>query len=222
MATAQRASIFHSIVFSLSQRVLRALCNTRQPVAIFAGWEDLDELTATLRGMETWNAIRARRDVRAFTDQRISDEDLDRILEAGRRSPSSRNWQPWDFIVVTDRAQLQDLSRVWRGGGHVAGSAATVALVGPVLADDDPHRRSLWYDLGQASMSMMIAAADLGIGSGHSAVADQELARTVLGFPSDRLCAYLIPLGYPADRPLRPIERPDRRPFDTLVHRERW
>ena len=172
--------------------------------------------------MEAWDAIRARRDVRQFADRRVADQDLDRILEAGRRSPSSQNWQPWDFVVVTDRAQLTELSRVWRGGGHVARSAATIALVGPVLADDDRRRAALRYDLGQATMGMMIAAADLGIGSGHSAVADQELARTVLGFPPDRFCAYLIPLGYPADRPLRPIERPDRRPFEEVVHRGRW
>ena len=53
-------------------------------------------------------------------------------------------------------------------------------------------------------MSMMIAAADLGIGSGHSAVADQELARQILGFPEDRFCAHMVPLGYPAERPLFP------------------
>ncbi len=173
-------------------------------------------------GMQTWDAIRARRDVREFADRRIADADLDRVLEAGRRSPSSRNWQPWDFVVVTDRAQLQELSRVWRGGGHVARSAATIALVGPVLAGDDHRHGSLWYDLGQVSISIMVAAADLGIGSGHSAVADQDLARIVLGLPPDRFCAHLIPLGYPAGRPLRPVERPDRRPFGEVVHRGRW
>jgi nitroreductase len=172
--------------------------------------------------METWDAIRARRDVRQFADRQIADPDLDRVLEAGRRSPSSQNWQPWDFVVVTERGQLKELSRVWRGAGHVAGSAATIALVGPILADDDHRRETLWYDFGQATMSIMIEATDLGIGSGHSAVADQELARTVLGFPPDRFCAYLIPLGYPADRPLRPIERPNRRPFEDVVHRGRW
>jgi nitroreductase len=172
--------------------------------------------------MEAWDAIRARRDVRQFTDRQISDLDLDRILEAGRRSPSSQNWQPWDFILVTDRAQLEELSRVWRAAGHVAGSAATIALIGPVLAADDRRRESLRYDFGQATMSIMIEAAALGIGSGHSAVTDQDLARTVLGFPPDRFCAYLIPLGYPADRPLRPIERPNRRPFADVVHRGHW
>jgi nitroreductase len=56
--------------------------------------------------METWDAIRARRNVREYTDRHITREDLERILEAGRRAPSSQNWQPWSFVVVTDREQL--------------------------------------------------------------------------------------------------------------------
>lgn len=172
-------------------------------------------------GMETWDAIRARRNVRQFEDRQISGEDIDRILEAGRRTPSAMNEQRWDFIVVTDRAQLEELAKVWRGGGHVATSAATVALVVPE-SDDQRAKHSIEYDLGQATMSMMLAAADLGIGSGHSAVADQDLAHRVLGLPEDRRCAYLIALGYPGDRPLVPIRRPDRRPFDQVVHRGRW
>jgi nitroreductase len=71
-------------------------------------------------------------------------------------------------------------------------------------------------------MSLMLAAADLGIGSGHAAVADQDLARRVLGFPEDRYAAYLIDLGYPDDRPLKPIRNPNRLPFDEVVHWERW
>lgn len=167
--------------------------------------------------METWDAIASRRNVRSFTDRPIPDDDLDRILEAGRRAPSSRNWQPWDFVVVTDRQRLGELAKVWRGGGHVAGSAATVALV---VRSEDRERAP--YDLGQATMAMMIAAADRGIGSGHSAVSDQDQARRVLGFPEDRQAAYLVDFGYPADRPLRPIRKLNRRPFDEVVHRGRW
>ena len=168
--------------------------------------------------MTAWDAIRSRRNVRAFDGRPIPAAYLDQILEAGRRSPSSQNWQPWDFIVVTDRPQLTELARVWRGGGHVAQSAATIALIAPA-ADE---RRRAQFDLGQATMSMMLAAAGLGIGSGHSAVGDQELAQRLLGFPEDRTCALLISLGYPAGRPLAPISRPDRRPFDEVVHRGRW
>jgi nitroreductase len=171
--------------------------------------------------METWDAIRARRNVRVYTEQPIPGEDLDRILEAGRRSPSSQNTQPWDFVVVTDRAQLQDLSKVWQGARHVANSAATVALVAPIRSEER-QRALVQYDLGQATMSMMLAAGDLGIGSAHSAMRDQDLARRLLGFPEDRFCAYLIAFGYPADRPLRPIRNPNRRPFEEVVHRGRW
>jgi len=68
----------------------------------------------------------------------------------------------------------------------------------------------------------VFAAADLGSGSGHAAVADQAKAREVLGLGPDRQAAFLIDFGYPADRPLRPIVKPDRRPFDEVVHRGRW
>jgi nitroreductase len=80
----------------------------------------------------------------------------------------------------------------------------------------------LQYDFGQATANMMLTATDLGIGSGHSAVVDQRQAQQVLGFPDDYFCAYLIALGYPADRPLRPIVNPNRRPFDEVVHWSRW
>jgi nitroreductase len=173
-------------------------------------------------GMETWDAIRARRNVRQYTDQPISREDLERILEAGRRAPSSQNWQPWNFVVVTDRQQLVDLAKAWpQGGRHIAGSAATIALVAR-QPEDERHRDWVQYDFGQATAQMMLAATDLGIGSGHSAVVDQEQARRVLEFPDDHVCVYMIGFGYPADRPLRPIQHPDRRPFDEVVHWGHW
>src|SRR5881227_794380 len=116
--------------------------------------------------METWDAITARRNVREFSDRPIPDADLDRVLEAGRTAPSSQNNQPWDFVVVTDRALLSELARVWRGGGHIANAAAAIAMVIP--DEEEPRvRERNRFDIGQATMQMMIAAADLGIGSGH-------------------------------------------------------
>jgi nitroreductase len=172
--------------------------------------------------METWDAIRARRNVRQYTGQPIAREDLERICEAGRRAPSAGNGQPWDFVVVTDRAQLIELAKVWEPGGrHIAQSAATIALVARE-PEDERQRGLMLYDFGQATASMMLAAADLGIGSGHSAVADQQQAQRVLGFPDGYLAVYLIGLGYPADRPLRPLTRPNRRPFDEVVHWNHW
>jgi nitroreductase len=174
-----------------------------------------------MSGMETWDALRARRNVRTFTRQPVASHDLDQILEAGRRTPSAGNSQPWDFVLVTDRAQLQRLAGVWRGAGHVAGAAAAIAIVAP--QPQDAHRSNLLhYDLGQATMAMAIAAADLGLGTAHAAIEDQDLARDVLGLPSNRFLAYLLSVGYPADRPLRVVQRPDRRPFEEVVHRGHW
>jgi nitroreductase len=171
--------------------------------------------------METWDAIRARRNVRNYEDRAIPEGDLDRILDAGRRAPSASNSQPWDFVLVTDRDDLGELSQVWRGASHIAGSAATIVIVAPIT--DDPRRAGLIeYDLGQATIQMAVTAADLGVGSGHAAIGDQDWLRALLGIPSDRRGGYLLALGYPADRPLVPLRKLNRRPFEEVVHRGRW
>src|SRR5882757_8276668 len=167
--------------------------------------------------METWDAIRARRNGREYQPEPVSEEDLNRIAEAGWRAPSAKNRQPWDFVIVTDRAQLEELSTVWRGAGHIASAPAAIVLIVPVPPDE---RRVVTdnYDVGQATMAMMIAATDLGIGTGHSSVGDQDKARAILGVPEGYEVAYLLGVGYPADRSLKPIRKPNRRPFDDVVH----
>lgn len=171
--------------------------------------------------MDVTEAISARRDVRTYMDKPIGADDLDRVLEAGRRAPSSSNQQRWDFVVVTDRDELRELSTVWEHAQHVATSAATIALVAP-RATEEYARDSTHYDLGQATMCLMLAAAGMGIGSAHAKVDDEQRAREILGYPNDHVCPWLITLGYPADRRLQPVRKPNRRPFDDVVHRERW
>ncbi|MGH3639535.1 MAG: nitroreductase family protein [Mycobacterium sp.] len=171
--------------------------------------------------MEAWDAIRARRNVRDYLPDPIPEGDLDRIAEAGWRAPSASNRQHWDFVIVTDRDQLQELSTVWQGARHIASAAAAIALIVPEPADE---RTKLidQYDLGQATTAMTIAATDLGIGTGHSSVGDQAKARAILGVPDDHLVSYLLGVGYPADRPLKPIVKPNRRPFPEVVRRGHW
>jgi nitroreductase len=171
--------------------------------------------------MEAWDAIRARRNVRSYLSDPVPDSALDRIAEAGWRAPSAKNDQHWDFVIVTDPGQLQELSTVWRGAGHIALAPAAIALIVPEPPDE---RTKLidQYDLGQATMAMTIAATELGIGTGHSSVGDQERARAILGVPAGHLVSYLLGVGYPADRPLKPIVKPNRRPFSEVVRRGHW
>jgi nitroreductase len=171
--------------------------------------------------METWDAIRARRNVRTYLPDPVPAADLDRIAEAGWRAPSASNRQHWNFIIVTDRDQLEALSTVWQGARHIAGAAAAIALVIP-QPPDERTKVVDQYDLGQATYAIMLAAADLGIGTGHSSVGDQEKAREILGVPDDHDVAYLIGVGYPADRPLKPLVKPNRLPFDEVVRHGHW
>ncbi len=97
--------------------------------------------------METLEAIRSRRNVRSYKDESIEDEHLVRILEAARRTPSSKNEQRWDFVVVRDKDRLERLSHVWQGARHIPGSAATIALVGPE-PDEQRIRESIRHGAG--------------------------------------------------------------------------
>jgi len=171
--------------------------------------------------MEARDGLCARRTVRQYTTEPVSPDDPNRIAEGGWRAPPAKNRQPWDFVIVTDRDRLRELATVWQGAGHIASAAAAIALVVPEPPDE---RRKVTdtYDIGQATMAMMITATDLGIGTGHSSVGDQDRAREILGVPDDHRVALMLGLGYPADRSLAPIRRPNRRPFDEVVRHGRW
>ena len=84
------------------------------------------------------------------------------------------------------------------------------------------YTRIVSYKLWYYYTYLVIGLALLGIGSGHSAVQDQALLRALLGVPEDRFGVALMPLGYPRERPLLPINDPKRRPVDEVVHRGRW
>jgi nitroreductase len=124
-------------------------------------------------------------------------------------------------VLVTDRAQLVDLAQVWQGAKHVAAAAAAIAIVAPE-PQDDRQSALLQHDLGQATYAMTVAAADLGVGTGHAAAADQDRARAALGSQRDVSWPSMLSVGYPSDKPLAVIERPNRRPFDEVVHRGQW
>jgi nitroreductase len=163
------------------------------------------------------------RAVRSFADRPLAASDLDRILKAGRRAPSSKNSQRWAFIACRERTHLQELSKVGPFAGHIGGAAAAIAIVTP--DEDEPGGREwIMLDAGQAAQSMMLAAWDLGVGSAHAAVYDEALARDLLGYPKGHRCDLIISFGYPSDLSLldRHPAKGGRRAFDEVVRWERW
>lgn len=174
------------------------------------------------RTMSAWQAINSVRVIRDFADRPLSDEHAARILDAARRTGSSKNEQTWGFIVVRDRDHLRELTAVGRYADHLAGAAMAVALV-------TPDERSVWrntrmWDLGRAAQSMVLAAWELGIGSAPATVFDHELASRLLGLPDDRQCSYLLSFGYPADASqlTAPNKPGGRKSLDAVVHEEYW
>jgi len=173
--------------------------------------------------MSTWEAISTKRAVRKFARRSLEPEHLDRILRAGRRAGSSKNLQRWDFVVCSDRDHLEELSKVGPYAGHLAGAAVGIALVTPdPSAADAPL--SVMFDLGQAAENMMLAAWELGIGSAPATVYDHDLARRLLGYPGTHHCEYILSFGYPAESAVlnAPNKSGGRKPFDEMVHDERW
>jgi len=161
--------------------------------------------------------------IRRFAARPLEPVHRERILDAGRHAGSSKNLQRWDFIVIDDRALLCELAAVGPYAGHLAGAAVAIALVTPEpMADGQPL--SVMWDLGVAAQNMLLAAWELGIGSCPATVYDQPLARSLLGYPPDRHCEYLLSFGYPAD-PSELTNAPragGRKPLSDVVHEGRW
>ena len=167
--------------------------------------------------MEFGRVVRRRRMVRTFHDRPIAPEAVDRILEAGRISGSSKNHQPWRFVVVRSRALLDRLAEVVFTRGNLLAAPLFVA----VLADD--HTRA-HFDCGRAVQNMLLAAWNDGVGGCPNGFADAGAACELLGVRTGQQLVVGLSFGYPA-RPRRPARRPPeewvarakRTPLDELV-----
>jgi nitroreductase len=163
--------------------------------------------------MDAYTCIRTKRDSRQYTDQDISDDVLGRILQAGRMAGSSKNTQPWAFVVLRDPARKAELAGCGNFAEHVPAAPLVVAIV--LTPGGGP------FDAGRAAQNMMLAAWAEGVTSCPVAMHDQECAAGVLGLPEEHRAAIVISFGYPVSQ--ESLHRgATRTPLTDLVHQERW
>lgn len=171
--------------------------------------------------MQVWEAIQNKRAIRQFRAEPLQADHIERILNAGRRSQSSKNSQPWHFIAVQDKARLAQLAGTGAGMGHVAGAALCVVIVVPT-----ENERTLWhfFDTGQSAAYMQLAATEIGVGSCLGTIYEPKAAGDILGIPADHQTRLVISFGYPADEALAsvPLKAGGRRLFADVVHWETW
>lgn len=170
--------------------------------------------------MNVSDAIRMKRAVRKFQDKPLPDDVVRAILNAGRRSQSSKNNQAWRFIAIRDKSILKELSTYGDWAGHLAGAALGVAILTP----DPEGKFQIMFDAGQAAAFMQLAAWELGVGSVPASIYEHEKARGLLGFPSEWHLRIALSFGYPLDEGKLSAEpkKGGRISFEEVVHWERW
>ncbi len=170
--------------------------------------------------MDVSEAIQQKRAIRAFKPDPLSQDSINILLQAGRRAQSSKNTQPWLFLVLQDRNRLAELAECGRYAGHLAGAALAIAILTP----DPSPRWSIMFDAGQAAAYMQLAAWNLGIGSCLATIYDHDKARQILNYPEDIYLNVALSFGYPED-PDDLVREPlagGRKPLEEIVHWETW
>lgn len=166
--------------------------------------------------------LRGLRAVRQFRPDPVPQQVVDNALEVARWSGSARNKQPWEFLIVRDRATLQALASMG-STGHLAGAALGIVLV---MAGEEDQCQHETYDEGRLSERIMLVAAAHGVGSciGWFSGDGRRAAKELLGIPQGRLVRTVISLGYPDEeaRRARPKNPEARKPLTALVHQERY
>jgi nitroreductase len=173
--------------------------------------------------------LRSLRAVRRYAERPLPEDVLLSVLEAARWTGSAKNTQPWELVVVQDRATLGELATCGPYAGHLAGAAAAIVL----LMQEASQR----FDEGRLAQTLMLAAWAHGVGSCIGSLYPDDntrRARALLGVPDERWLRTSIALGYPADaRALRisaelasagvPVGLPmGRRAVDELVGWEHY
>ena len=169
--------------------------------------------------MDSFLAIASRREVREYAGRPIPADAEQRILEAGRLSGSSRNTQPWRFLVVESPSLRERLAESVYAAGNVRGAALVVVIA---LHGRGPTA----FDAGRAAQNMMLAAWNDHIGACPNGMPDPDAVATLLDLEEGERPVVVLTFGYPArardpqrHTAIEWIERANRKPFDEVVQR---
>lgn len=163
--------------------------------------------------MDVFKAIEKRACVRNLEAVEIPEEDLLKILDAGRRAPSGSNRQPFEFLVVRDPATIQALATAQGCIGDVSCAIALVA---------DPERSRWWLeDISAATENMLLAITALGYATvwiEGTLLRQEATHKATLGVPENLRLMILLPLG----KAKEPATQAPKRPLEEMVYWERW
>jgi nitroreductase len=157
--------------------------------------------------------VRARVEVREFTPDPVPEAVIQKILEAGRWSPSQRNRQPWHFIVIQQRDTLKQLGAMAPSGPYLADAPLAIVIV------TDGARAPL-IDGTRAISSMQLVAWEEGLGSCWIGGVDREGVKRLLNIPERCELITVLPFGYPTDAAKALRKR--RKPLQQIAHCERF
>jgi nitroreductase len=164
-------------------------------------------------------AIRARRSIRRFTSEPVSDEAIKALLEAAMSAPSAGNQQPWEFVVTTDRKILDEIPNVHPYAQMCLQAQAAIVVCGNL--ERDSHRGFWVQDCSAATQNILIAATEKGLGSVWCGVYPREDRmsglKKLFGLPDHIIPLALIPIGHPAEK------KPPSDRFDPArIHYDKW
>ncbi len=176
--------------------------------------------------MSVAEVIARRRSCRAYREEPVSRETIEKVLEAARLAPSACNQQPWRFAVVTDAERRTEIIE----HGFRAGIPMRWALKAPVLIVIGIKRSLIvhrvavqltkidypWIDIGIAGEHLVLQAEELGLGTCWIGWVKARRVRSIVGWPRDIRPAAVITLGWPETPDAPPEPRP-RKALDDIV-----
>jgi nitroreductase len=164
-------------------------------------------------------ALRKTRQIRSFTDEPVSEDDLHAILEVSRWTGSSMNTQPWQFIVVRDADVRRQIGEISVHARYVSKAPLAIAIAMP---GDDSESDA--YDEARVAERILIAASAMDLGAGIGWIEEKDYAAIgeLLGVTAPAFVRTIVSIGHPTEEARRPRTGPrtGRRPLEEFV-RER-